>query len=183
MPKSNTLSAIIDANLESIEQGENLILSLTAKQYQYKATPLLNSSIGEHFRHISDSYFSLMEGAELGHVDFNRRRRGALVETRSEVALAELSQIKTWLLHINSDVNKTLSIKTEVALKATCVVDISSSLARELLFTSSHAVHHYAVIAVIAKLQNVGIDSGLGLAAATATNVRKLQSSNGLLLQ
>ena len=183
MSKLDTLDSIINANLESLAQGEELVRSLTDKEYQYKASPLLNSSIGEHFRHIADTYFALMQVTASGQVDFNRRRRGALVESQPEMALAELRQIRAWLQVLDPVANEIIQIKTEVALETTRVVELPSSLARELIFASSHAVHHYAVIAVIAKLQNIKIRSNLGIAAATATYARQSASGIGMAMQ
>jgi hypothetical protein len=177
--KPNILNPIIDANIESLEQGEKLIQSLSTEQYRYKATPLLRSSIGEHFRHITDIYFALIQGFEHGIVDFNLRRRGALGERNREMALGELTQIKTWLRNLNSECNLLIQIKTEVALSKTQAVEFKSSLARELIFCSSHATHHYAVMGIIAKLQDINVEDGFGLAASTATYERGTQQLLG----
>jgi hypothetical protein len=170
--KSNMLNSIIDANIESLEQGEKLIQSLSAEQYLYKETLLLSSSIGEHFRHIMDIYFALIDGVEQGAVNFNLRKRGALSERSRDIALGELAQIKTWLRNLNSKCNLSIQVKAEVALNKTQAVELTSSLARELIFSSNHATHHYAVMGIIAKLQDVNVAEGLGLAAATATYER-----------
>lgn len=178
--KSTALNSIIDANIESLEQGEKLIQSLSTEQYQFKPALLLSSSIGEHFRHIMDIYFALIQGVEQGAVDFNLRRRGALSERSREIALEELNQIKTWLRSLSSQCNLSIQVKAEVALKSTQMVELKSSLARELIFSSSHATHHYAVMGIIAKLQNVNVEEGLGLAAATATYERDNCSAVGV---
>jgi hypothetical protein len=183
MPEADTLNSIINANIESLEQGDKLVRSLTSEEYQYKPMPLLNSSIGEHFRHIADTYFALMKGVELGQVDFNQRRRGASIESQPEVALVEFQQIKTWLQTLDPIANQKIHIETEVALEITRLVELPSSLVRELIFASSDAVHHYALIAVITKLQNVAIGSNLGIAAATASHARQSNSSSGLSVQ
>ena len=47
-----------------------------------------------------------------------------------------------------------------------------STFGRELVFVSSHAVHHYFTLKLIAKMQDIQIDSGLGLAPATASYQR-----------
>lgn len=174
------LNPIIGANIESLEQGEKLIQSLSTEQYQYKSTLLFSSSIGEHFRHIMDIYFALIQGVEQGAVDFNLRRRGGLSERSREMALEELTQIKTWLRNLNSKCNLSIQVKVEVALSKTQVVELTSSLARELIFSSSHTTHHYAVMGIIAKLQDVNVEEGLGLAAATATHERDNCSAIGV---
>lgn len=59
-------------------------------------------------------------------------------------------------------------------------VELTSSLARELIFSSSHATHHYAVMKIIANLQNVKVKEGLGLAAAKTTYERDNSSVIGV---
>jgi len=172
MQQTSPLKSIIDGNIESLEQGQNLIDSISTEAYQQGASPIANSSIGEHFRHILDMYFALMSGFGKGVVDFNTRRRGAEIEKNPKAAIDQIRQIKQWLLQLDVDCDQELLLNTEVALHNTRSVEIESYLARELVFASSHAVHHYAVVSIIAKLQGLEVDNALGIAAATATNLR-----------
>ena len=172
MQQTSSFSSIVDANIETLDQAHSLIDTISAEAYQYTASPITNSSIGEHFRHILDMYFALMSGADKGVVDFNIRRRGTEIEKNPNIAIDQIQQIKQWLWSLDTDKNRKFQLNTEVALRATRSVEILSNLARELIFTSSHAVHHYAVIGIIAKLQGLEVDSALGIAAATATNLR-----------
>lgn len=48
-------------------------------------------------------------------------------------------------------------------------VHLQSTLSRELVFASSHTVHHFALISVIARLQSVEVTSAFGVAPATAS--------------
>ena len=44
---------------------------------------------------------------------------------------------------------------------------------RELVFVGSHAVHHYALISIIAQLQGIETEENLGIAPATASFLRE----------
>ena len=177
MPDRSVFFPVVHANVEAIDQGLALIESLTPETYQYRAKPIVASTIGEHFRHILDMYFALIEGLPEQQVDFNRRRRGASVESDLCVAREELQSIRAWLLGLAENDDAPINMISEVTLGDTSTVQIRSSLARELIFTSSHAVHHYALIGVIAKMQDVTVDNSLGLAAATATYQRQISGN------
>ena len=68
-----------------------------------------------------------------------------------------------------------LTLSTEVSVHEQKVQSVPTSLARELVFTGSHAVHHYAMIAQIAQQQKMALPSSFGIAPATATHLRTTQ--------
>ena len=83
-------------------------------------------------------------------IDYDFRRRGAKVESSRDAAIEELSLIKNWLDELEQQtldgsfaIHQPIDVKSEVTLEQTSSVVLSSSLIRELVFTSSHAVHHF----------------------------------------
>lgn len=177
MSVQDSLSAVVDANIETIDQGLVFLAAIRPETYTARSDPYASSTIGEHIRHLVDMYHALIDGESTGIVDFNRRRRGAPIETSLSQALTELSDIKAWLQGpaLNDD---ELQVVTEVALGKTKTVMLGSTLMRELVFTSSHAVHHFALIATIARLQGVEVGADLGVAAATASYRRQVSADN-----
>ena len=172
------LAAVVNANVETVDQGLAFLAALPLEVYIARREPISSSTIGEHMRHVVDMYHALLNGRPAMNVDFNFRRRGAPLETDPACAERELESIKRQLQSLINCENSPVQITTEVALGESRCVSINSSLARELVFTSSHAVHHYALMAVIAKLHGVMIDANLGMAAATASYQRGL-AANG----
>lgn len=191
MPHSSLeFKHVIRGNIEAIHQGIDLISSLSDEQYVHIASPYVSSSIGAHFRHVVDMYNALMVNdvnkQTVGIVDYDVRRRGALIEERRDVALEELQSLERWIMQLvdnmpeSCDVDvpskqkcQSILVKNEVTLSDSHSVIVESSLVRELIFVGSHAVHHYALIQVIAKLQGVVLSGSLGVAPATATFLRE----------
>jgi len=176
--KIEAIRSIVEGNIEALNQGVRLINRLNDEQYCFIPEPYVKSSIGQHFRHVIDVFFAVVKRDGV-LVDYDHRRRGAAVETERDQALKELGMIHSWMegylnradtLQAASD--ERVSVKTEVTLEQTHSEVLPSSVARELVFTSSHAVHHYALISVIAKLQNITLEDGVGVAPATATFLR-----------
>jgi hypothetical protein len=66
-----------------------------------------------------------------------------------------------------------LTLSTEVSVHEQKVESVPTSLARELVFVGSHAVHHYAMIAQISHHPGKALPSSFGIAPATATYLRK----------
>lgn len=178
--KVDAVRSIIIGNLEAIEQGMRLINLVTEEQYVFTGSPYIESSIGQHFRDVIDIFLVVSYPDDPSIIDYDSRRRGALVETSRDAALSELSVIKVYMSDFLADLtgaeeflDQEVFIKTEVTIDETCSVTLKSNKLRELVFTGAHAFHHYALISVIAKIQGVALDEAFGVAPATATFSRK----------
>lgn len=169
----HALDSCVTGNMDVIEQGIILLGTLSDDEYQHVATPYVNSSIGEHFRHSLDLYFSLMNEQQTGIIDYDFRRRGSQVEECRTTALREFEHIKQWLLALRSgDIYRHVEVKTEVSLHQQYSEQLTSSMARELIFVAAHAIHHYALIRVSALYCNADVSADFGIAPATASYLR-----------
>ncbi|EAQ66433.1 hypothetical protein MED121_07110 [Marinomonas sp. MED121] len=165
---------IIKGNLESLKQAKEVVERLSDAAYTHVHQPYMQSSIGQHLRHIIDNYFALIQGLEKGHIDYNWRRRGAPVEHSRNTALAEIDELYQWLINLNeSDIEQKLSLVSEVCLAETQSDFATSNLHRELIFVASHSIHHIAIISMNMRLQDIEVPAHFGLAPATATFLRQ----------
>jgi hypothetical protein len=169
---------MLTSQLEIIKQGQDYLNVLINKNsnedYGKVFSPLFISSAGAHMRHIIDHYLALIAGLQSGKVDYDVRHRNAKLEQDPTLALEKLTQISCWLKSLSgSDLTRVLTLSTEISVHEQKVQSVPTSLARELVFTSSHAVHHYAMIAQIAQQQKMVLPSSFGIAPATATYLRK----------
>lgn len=176
------VEAVIGGNIEALDQGLDVLNSLSDEQYTHVASPYVTSHIGQHFRHLVDLFFSVVNGARDGRIDYDTRRRGALIETSRAVAMEEINAIKAWMEGLLAEsgadeiFTAPIDLTSEVTLENTNSVTFNSTLLRELVFTSSHAVHHFAIINIIAKMQGVATNEALGVAPASATFLREVTS-------
>lgn len=166
---------VIKGNIEGLDQGIALLAAMTNEQYCMRAQPYIMSCMGEHLRHVLDLYYSLKEHVDV--IDYDVRRRGAAVESCRLTGLSELAQIKIWLLTLQPQMmNTKIVMSTEVSVVDTLVVKVETSFIRELIFVSSHAIHHYALMDISAKLCDVDTPKNMGVAPATLTALRNNSS-------
>jgi uncharacterized damage-inducible protein DinB len=178
--QQQAIRKVIQGNIEAMDQGICLVQNLSDDQYTSVPTDYVSSSIGQHFRHILDLYqavlqptrFCAIRAQQTPLLDYDHRRRGADIETCRQTAIDEMRTIKRELKRRASEPDQAVSIRTEVCLDKARPIALDSTLARELAFASCHATHHYALAAVIAKLQGVQPDASIGLAPATASHLR-----------
>lgn len=115
-----------------------------------------------------------MDGLETGFIDYDRRHRGSKIETNKGAAIELLEKIKAWLVTLNEEIlGAEMRCSIEVSVSEKLKADVRTTLERELIFAASHAVHHYALISIAAKMQDIKIGEDFGLAPATATFLRE----------
>lgn len=128
------------------------------------------STIGRHLRHIADHFSALVQGEGNELVDYEARSRDSLMESCRETCRETFVDIQQWLMALKpEDLPQTLLVRTDVGIGEALVTTLPSTLARELAFVCSHAVHHYAIIRIIAQALGCETDRVFGLAPSTAT--------------
>lgn len=126
-------------------------------------------------RHILDHYLALKSGLETRVVDYDLRSRGGLLETDINHALKSWENIRQWLLTIcDGAFTHQVTVKTEVSISHQQTLNTSSTLARELIFVASHAIHHFSLLAVVCSLQGIRLEDNFGVAPATVSHLRQV---------
>ncbi|XPF93266.1 hypothetical protein ACM9HF_14715 [Colwellia sp. RE-S-Sl-9] len=165
---------MLTSQLEILEQGRLYLNSVTQEDYVEIISPNFISSAGSHIRHIIDHYQSVITGMETDLIDYDLRLRGSKVEENPQLAINKLDEIAAWMQNLtNSDLNRMIPLSTEVSTSNKKVQVVQTTVARELIFAGSHAVHHYAMITQITFAQSTTANTAFGIAPATATYLRE----------
>lgn len=152
-----------------LEQGIALLSSIPSDAYAQRHPLAFNASIGGHYRHCLDHFVSLVRAEDCGEVDFDRRDRDPLIETDPSSALEATARIQEWLLRLTSDELKAkIPVRCSINYDAAEVPVYESTLGRELIYAIMHAVHHFALIAFLARQSGLATPENFGLAPSTA---------------
>lgn len=163
------MQMLIQANHALLEQAASLINELDEADYMLSMQDYGSGSIGQHLRHVLDHYDSLSNGTN-GVIDYDQRRRNNPVETSKALALAEIQRT---LRHLPLLVDQPVRVRSEVSPHMQHIEETDSSIKRELLFVTSHAVHHFALIALLLRLQGMAVPADFGVAPATLSHQRQ----------
>lgn len=165
---------MLDSQLEVVQQAKQFLSEISDLDYSSALKPHLRGSAGVHMRHILDHYQALMAGHEIGLVDYNKRNRFSQTEVDPSVALEQWSIIEAWLANVCALPGETpIEVLSETSIEHTEYAQVPSTLARELVFVSSHAIHHFSLLAVLRSLQGKSTSDNFGIAPATATFLRQ----------
>lgn len=172
---------MLTSQLEIIKQAQLYLSNVTEKNYTAIESPNFISSAGSHIRHIIDHYQAIITGIEKNFIDYDDRQRGNQIEFSTELAFNAFEEIVTWLKTLSQDdFAKPITLSTQVSLSKNKIQTVQTSVARELIFAGSHAVHHYAMIAQIAYAQHSPLAESFGIAPATASFIRQSSKNDDI---
>ena len=159
-------------NAAVLQQGLAVYAQLDDARYTAVPEGLAHNGVGSHFRHIHDYYRCFLRGIADGRIDYDRRLRDERFEVDRTYAARELAHTLGELLALEPrDAERPVWVKMDAedggeGLTAEQLWS-RSTLGRELRFLLSHTIHHYALIAMILKVQ--GFDCGREFGVAPST--------------
>ena len=161
--------AMIDEAIEVLKQGRDLLKRIDDQVFLRPIPPLFSYGIGSHIRHCLDFYTCFLQGFDLRHIDYDKRERDELLETDRPAAIAKMDSLIEQMSQLTiADTCVTVFVKLENASLNQSWSH--SSVARELQSLKSHTIHHYALIAVLLRLQGIEPSEEFGVSVSTLQN-------------
>lgn len=165
----------------TLQQGIEFLLAIEPIHYT-AISEVATSPIGGHIRHILDHFFSLRYAAESDHlssvavVDYERRQRGSVYEHDCGASIDAFKQLQHWISTLALDqLALPVIVNADVGIGSSNIVQVPSTLGRELMFCCSHAIHHYALLKSIFQSFGGQMQATFGLAPSTASYQRSLE--------
>ena len=169
MKSRPSFAELIAFNIAVIGQGRALALHYLSR------APAFAAHVGPHLRHIIEHYDALLDRAPDALVDYDHRPRDRGVERDPEQALLRLQAIDGRLRALETRApDERLSVGFSIGIDGAEFHLSPSTLARELNFVASHAIHHYAIIRPLAAASGLQLPAEFGKAPETV-RYEKLQ--------
>jgi hypothetical protein len=157
-----------DAIAEVLRQGESLLNSLSDKDYTCKLPAVFSSTVGGHYRHCLDHFQSLLQGLDADEINYDHRERNPRIENDRTFALAETHRILHAFRSIPTQfLDCGINVRSKINYEVDAAPLIGSTVGRELMYAVAHAIHHYALIAVMCGMLEVVVPAGFGVAPST----------------
>lgn len=130
--------------------------------------PDIFQALSPHLGHCLDHFTCLIRGLETGVVDYDARDRSSAIENNASVLLNALHQITAELARLEGKmVVRPLEV-IQTAAPGRGRHQVQSTLGRELVFLSSHTLHHLALLIEIAAAKGMELPRELGMAFSTS---------------
>lgn len=149
-------------NAQLLDQAAGVLRGMEDKAYSRPVELLGGQRIGGHVRHVANFYEELIAGLAGGCINYDARRRDPVIESNRTAAILRLVRIASVLRE-----DQRLRGNRVVWVAGDGVGYAESSVARELQAVLSHTVHHFALIAVLARYQGVPVPDDFGVSRST----------------
>ena len=170
----------VQAAVHILEQGSGLLNNLPDEAYCRRLAAASGASIGGHYRHCLDHFVCLLEGMASGALDYDKRRRDSQMEHCRMAALEATEEIRESLTILDvSILERPITVQCKIHYVADRSQQAKSTAARELMYVVAHAVHHFALIAVMAKVMDFPLPDNFGVAPSTLQH--RSQAASGVL--
>jgi uncharacterized damage-inducible protein DinB len=171
----NKPHALVAENLALLDQVAPIISQLTDAVYTNNESPYFISGIGRHLRHILDFYHNLVN-SNGRRIDYDNRPRSRRIETERAAAFQRIDAIRSALTMLKISDNPILIKNDDGGHRDKKEGFSPSTIGRELQFLASHTVHHYAIMAMILRLQDIHPPADFGIAPSTLRHMREGQA-------
>lgn len=164
----NSNRELIQSVMETLRQGETLLAEISDATYTRKVAVAFNASIGGHYRHCLDHFATLLEAVVAGDLNYDHRERGTLIENDRFAALNATRDLRTTFEQVNPALlARSLNVTCKTSYSTSGSQVSPSTVGREVMYAVAHAVHHYALIGVMAGIMGVEFPAGFGVAPST----------------
>jgi uncharacterized damage-inducible protein DinB len=150
-----------------LDQLAGVVAQLSDEEYARPLPVLSGNTIGRHVRHVLEFYELLVESTRTQRLDYDRRQRDPRLEMDTEEVLRRIALLNQAVQQL--DLPRSLSLTANLSEGGTGCLAIPTTVARELLYNTEHAIHHMALIQVALRNTFPGIvlPPHFGVAAST----------------
>lgn len=167
---------IKQAVIDTLEQGIELLTSLTEKQYKHQHNQAFNASIGEHYRHLLEHFTLLLTSYPTGELNYDKRPRNPKIESDLNSAFQfTKNNIEQWQKLTINHYEIPLKIQGKNSIKIKESQEVNSTLGREMSYAIAHAHHHYAIINIMCNLLEQSTNQNFGIAPSTLAHQQEIQ--------
>lgn len=127
-----------------------------------------HDSIGSHLRHGIEHFTCFLDGLGNGMIDYDLRDRDEVIETDIVAARTAIAETRIRLMDIDAgNLGKSIQI-VQIPSPGLEPASVSSSVVRELLFLSSHTIHHLSLMYIHCTKAGVDLPKDFPLAFSTS---------------
>ncbi|HEX9641001.1 MAG TPA: 1-acyl-sn-glycerol-3-phosphate acyltransferase [Candidatus Krumholzibacteria bacterium] len=164
------LTEFVGLNRSLLQGLASVLRSLSVDAYATRRPQVKSEGVGAHVRHVLDFYGCLFDQMSEGSIDYDRRPREPELESDPSLALARIDRFLARLSELQADAALVVAHDSPRGTGTSG----ASSIQRELCFIASHAVHHFAIVAMLLRLEGHEVDAEFGVAPSTLEHLRRV---------
>jgi len=162
------IRSLTNSIADVLRQGCLLLDSTSEETYTSARGGAASGTIGAHYRHVLEHFACVLEGLMLRRINYDARKRDIRIETSityarmtTEALIEDFRTVPADLLDCECGVIYT------VAYGESEPEEVRSTIAREIMFSVGHTIHHYAIIKLLCAGVGVQLPYEFGVAPST----------------
>jgi len=174
MVGASNIAVLAEMNRHVLGQLRAVLQTIEQKQYTM-VNAKGNASIGQHVRHTLEFYLCLFDADEA--VNYDLRKRDVLIESSAAHAVSVLDAIMLRIDGFNAD--RPIRLVTVVSADSRLELEMGSTFEREFFYVLEHAIHHMALIRLLAKDMDEAFPLPDNFGVAYSTVIHRQLEANG----
>ncbi|MCK0746000.1 DinB family protein [Chromohalobacter nigrandesensis] len=169
MASTTASNALLSETIDTLWQLADFVAGLPPEQYAAPHGVDARHSVGKHVRHVLDHYQAFLNWVETTTattLDYEYRERNPELEQDPDKALVHMRRLIERLEQVDAFDTSTRLVHLRYQA-GDQDWPLTSSLERELTFMTSHAIHHMAIIALLADSQGIETPQTFGVHPST----------------
>jgi hypothetical protein len=151
-----------------LRQGCTMLETVSSEVYTRREDGPYGASLGAHYRHVLDHFSCLLEGLQIGQIDYDHRQRSPEIEnSRAEALFVTESLIAKFRSLPDDTFRQTCTVVYSVGYDDNEAQAVGSNVGREVMFCVGHAIHHYAIVKMLCMTMAVALPYEFGIAPST----------------
>lgn len=160
--------SLTNSIIDVLRQGCVLLDSTSQTTYTESLAGAASGTIGAHYRHVLEHFVCLLRGLTSGRINYDARKRDIQIETSITHARIVTEALIEDFRAISPDLfERECSVIYTVAYGQTESDEVRSTVAREVMFSVGHAIHHYAIIKLLCAGVRLQLPYEFGVAPST----------------
>jgi hypothetical protein len=160
--------------LDLLGDMRSMIEGIDDESYAAPAPGRSSGGVGGHVRHCLDHVSAIVAATRTRLCAYDRRVRGTDLERHRVSALRRISDLEAEIANLGHDILELpIAVETQADTQGTMVVS-TSTVGREIVFVTSHTIHHNAIVAYLLASHGITVAPRFGVAAATPSPHQEL---------
>ncbi len=161
-------SSLINSVEEVLGQGCILLDGITYELYAHDAASKASGTIGAHYRHVLEHFVCILQGLPSARINYDERQRDVRIENSVSYARRVTERLIGEFREVSADdLLQECAVINSVAYGNGEAEGVSSTVAREVMYSIGHAIHHYAIIKLLCAGMDVRLPYEFGVAPST----------------
>ncbi len=170
MTIANGTAASVQGCIEACERCGQVLDAITPEHFASAGRD--HQPIGAHLRHSLEHMICFVQGLPDGLVDYDARARDEVMERDPAVFRKALNELKDSIRSISPEcLSDAIRVRQTASLDSEPVV-LGSTVERELVFLSSHTIHHVALVVQFCREEGIELPEEISLAYSTSAYLK-----------